>query len=69
MFFQLPKRSGRSRHGAPERNFQITASTKSRLPNSLLRPTCPGRPGSKWQLPTPLMGSDFAMSALLKPGC
>lgn len=31
MFFQLPKRSGRSRHGAPERNFQITASMKSRL--------------------------------------
>src|SRR3984957_2253033 len=26
-FFQAPNRSGRSRHGAPERNFQITAST------------------------------------------
>ena len=24
MFFQSPKRSGKSRHGAPERNFQIT---------------------------------------------
>jgi hypothetical protein len=33
-FFQLPKRSGRSRQGAPVRNFQMTASTNSRLPLS-----------------------------------
>jgi hypothetical protein len=45
-FFQAPKRSGTSRQGEPERNFQITASTNSRLPLSLLRPTQPGRPGS-----------------------
>jgi hypothetical protein len=44
---QPPKRSGKSRHGVPTRNFQITASTKRRLPRSLLRPTVPGRPGSK----------------------
>ena len=44
---QPPKRSGKSRHGTPTRNFQITASTKRRLPSSLLRPTVPGRPGSK----------------------
>jgi hypothetical protein len=37
VFFQSPKRSGKSRHGAPERNFQITASTNRRLPSSLLR--------------------------------
>ena len=47
VFFQSPKRSGRSRQGAPVRNFQMTASTNSRLPLSLLRPTWPGRPGSK----------------------
>jgi hypothetical protein len=46
VFFQPPKRSGRSRHGAPERNFQITASTNTRLPSSLLRPTVPRRPGN-----------------------
>jgi hypothetical protein len=28
---QPPKRSGKSRHGVPTRNFQITASTKRRL--------------------------------------
>src|SRR5674536_299326 len=44
---QPPKRSGKSRHGVPTRNFQITASTKRRLPRSLFRPTVPGRPGSK----------------------
>jgi hypothetical protein len=44
VFFQSPKRSGKSRQGAPERNFQITASTNRRLPSSLLRPTVPGRP-------------------------
>jgi hypothetical protein len=33
------------RDGAPERNFQNTASTNKRLPSSLLRPTVPGRPG------------------------
>jgi hypothetical protein len=42
IFFQSPKRSGKSRHGAPERNFQITASTNRRLPSLLLRPTVPG---------------------------
>jgi hypothetical protein len=47
---QSPKRSGKSRHGTPTRNFQITASTKSRLPRSLLRPTVPGRPGSKFSI-------------------
>ena len=47
VFFQSPKRSGKSRHGAPERNFQITASTNRRLPSSQLRPTVPGRPGRK----------------------
>src|ERR1019366_6243037 len=30
VLLQPPKRSGKSRHGAPTRNFQITASTKSR---------------------------------------
>jgi len=50
VFFQPPKRSGKSRHGAPERNFQITASTNSRLPRSLLRPTWPGRPGSRFSI-------------------
>ena len=44
---QPPKCGGKSRHGTPTRNFQITASTKRRLPRSLLRPTVPGRPGSK----------------------
>jgi hypothetical protein len=43
MFFESPKRCGKSRHGAPERNFQITASTNRRLPSSLLRPTVAGR--------------------------
>ena len=47
---QPPKRSGKSRHGAPTRNFQITASTNRRLPRSLLRPTVPGRPGSKFSI-------------------
>jgi hypothetical protein len=47
VFFQSPKCSGKSRHGAPERNFQITASTNRRLPSSLLRPTVPGRPGRR----------------------
>src|SRR6202041_2333628 len=47
VFFQSPKRSGKSRHGAPERNFQITASTNRRLPSRLLRPTVPGRPGRR----------------------
>src|ERR1700730_18469281 len=47
VLLQPPKPSGKSRHGAPARNFQITASTKSRLPRSLLRPTVPGRPGYK----------------------
>src|ERR1700730_10127256 len=42
VLLQPPNRSGKSRHGAPARNFQITASTKSRLPRSLLRPTVPG---------------------------
>jgi hypothetical protein len=46
-FIREPNRSGRSRHGAPERNFQITASTNARLPRSLLRPTLPGRPGRR----------------------
>lgn len=31
---QPPKRSGKSRQGDPTRNFQITASTKRRLPSS-----------------------------------
>ena len=43
----LPERFGKSRHGAPERNFQITASTNRRFPSSLLRPTVPGRPGRR----------------------
>ena len=34
VFFQSPKRSGKSRHGAPEQNFQITASST---------PSSPGR--------------------------
>jgi hypothetical protein len=50
VFFQPPKRSGRSRHGAPDRNFQITASTNNRLPLTLLRPTEPGRPGNKFSI-------------------
>jgi hypothetical protein len=44
VLFQSPKRSGKSRHGATERNFQITASTNSRLQTTLSRPTWPGRP-------------------------
>ena len=48
VFFQPPKRSGKSRHGAPERNFQITASTNSRFQPALLRSTEPGRPGNKF---------------------
>jgi hypothetical protein len=39
----------------PERNFQITASTNSRLPSSLLGPTLPGRPGSKTLNPRELV--------------
>src|ERR1700735_2464074 len=35
MFFQAPKRTGISRQGTPVRNFQITASTKSRLPMTI----------------------------------
>src|SRR5271163_3804152 len=50
MFFQAPKRAGISRQGTPVRNFQITASTNNRLPNSLSRPTCPGRPGSSFSI-------------------
>ena len=42
IFFQSPKRSGKSCYGAPERNFQITDSTNRRLPSLLLRPTVPG---------------------------
>jgi len=49
MFFESPKRSGKSRHGAPERNFQITASTNRRLPSALLRPTVPGAPAEESQ--------------------
>src|SRR5271170_183670 len=49
MFFQAPKRTGISRQGTPVRNFQITASTNNRLPNSLSRPTCPGRPAAVFQ--------------------
>src|ERR1700722_14378593 len=48
MFFQAPKRVGMLRQGTPVRNFQITASTKSRLPSSLSRPTYPGRPGNRF---------------------
>src|ERR1700729_239215 len=44
-----PNRSGRSRHGAPERNFQITASTNRRLPTSLLRPTLRDAPEAELQ--------------------
>jgi hypothetical protein len=35
---QPPKRSGKSRHGAPARSFQITASTNSRLPAIAVTP-------------------------------
>src|SRR6476661_157124 len=43
--FQLPKRSGRSRHGAPVLATQRTASTKRRLSLATLPcwPGCPGR--------------------------
>jgi hypothetical protein len=41
-----PEALRQSRQGAPERNFQITASTNRRLPSSLLRPTVPGRPAA-----------------------
>ena len=44
VFFQSPKRSGSSRQGAPVQSLQMSASTNSRLPLSLLRPTWPGRP-------------------------
>ena len=43
----IAKTLGKIAQGAPVRNFQMTASTNSRLPLSLLRPTWPGRPGSK----------------------
>ena len=39
-----------TRYEKTARNFQITASTKRRLPRSLLRPTVPGRPGSKFSI-------------------
>ena len=48
VFFQSPKRSAKSRHGAPERNFQITASTNRRLPSSLLQP-CRDAPAEESQ--------------------
>src|ERR1019366_213020 len=38
VLLQPPKRSGKSRHGAPARNFQITASTNSRLPAIAVAP-------------------------------
>ena len=46
--FQLPNSLGRSRHGAPTRTIQRTASTKSRLsaPERPASPTFPGRSGA-----------------------
>src|SRR5271167_2494651 len=49
MFFQAPKRAGISRQGTPVRNFQITASTNNRLPNSLSRPTFRDGPAAVFQ--------------------
>ena len=43
--FQLPKSSGRSRHGALERAIQSTASTNRRL-SSPCRPLSPSLPGT-----------------------
>src|SRR6516225_5856416 len=44
--FQLPRRSGRSRHGAPVLAIQRTASTKRRLSLATL-PCWPGCPGKR----------------------
>jgi|SRR5947208_11496933 len=46
VLFQSPKRSGRSRQGAPQRYRHSTASTNSRL-SLAFAPTWPSRPGSK----------------------
>ena len=47
--FQGAKSSGRSRHGAPERAIQSTASTNRRL-SAAVRPRSPGLPGSRWKI-------------------
>src|SRR5215831_1636615 len=44
--FQLPKRSGRSRQGAPVLAIHRTASMKSRLSRAV-QPGWPGRPGNR----------------------
>src|SRR5215471_12278886 len=44
--FQFPKRSGRSRQGAPVLPIHNTASTKRRL-SQAVRPRRPGRPGRR----------------------
>src|SRR6185437_6287219 len=44
--FQLPKRSGRSRQGAPVLPIHSTASTNRRLLKAV-RPRMPGRPGKR----------------------
>src|ERR1700730_16526217 len=49
VLLQPPKRSGKSRHSAPARNFQITASTKSRLPDHCCAPPCPDGPAANFQ--------------------
>jgi hypothetical protein len=49
VFFQSPKRSGKSRHGAPERNFQITASTNRRLQARCCAQPCRDAPAEKSQ--------------------
>src|SRR5271169_566187 len=46
VLFQSPKRSGRSRQGAPLRYLHNTASTNRRL-SLAFAPTWPSRPGSK----------------------
>src|SRR5262249_45222658 len=44
--FHLPNADGRSRHGAPVRKIQSTASTKRRL-SSPVRPLSPSLPGTR----------------------
>src|SRR3974390_472330 len=46
MLFQLPNSCGRSRHGAPARAIQSTASTNRRL-SSPCRPLSPSLPGTR----------------------
>src|ERR1019366_8398225 len=49
VLLQPPKRSGKSRHGAPARNFQITVRQKAGCRDRCRAPPCPDGPAANFQ--------------------